>query len=74
MMDNTAMEQRKKLSTALSLFQAREISIGYACEMAGVDLYTFMEACKEHEIIVINHDPDEVEADLLRIIQQENTC
>jgi predicted HTH domain antitoxin len=57
------IEGRLKLSTALLMFQAGQLSLGAACEFAGVDRYTFMAACKRYHIAVINYDEDELETD-----------
>ena len=66
--DNSALEIRHslKLNTALIMFQEGKISIGAACEFAGIDRYTFMAACKEHNIPIVNYDIDEIEGDLQR--------
>ncbi len=55
-----------KLYSALLLFQSGQLSRGAACEFAGVDIYTFLAACKQHKIPVINIEVNDIEADLLR--------
>jgi predicted HTH domain antitoxin len=62
---------RLKLSTALLMFQAGHLSTGAACEFAGVDRYTFLEACQKYGIDVINYEPDEIEADFAALTQSE---
>lgn len=57
------MEGRLKLSTALLMFQKGQLSAGAACEFAGVDRYTFLAACKQHNIPAIDYDEVELEAD-----------
>jgi predicted HTH domain antitoxin len=57
------IEGRLKISAALLMFQAGQLSIGAACEFAGVDRYTFLAACKQYNIAVIDYDEDELEAD-----------
>ena len=54
---------RLKLSTALLMFQAGQLSSGAACEFAGVDRYSFLEACQRYNIDVVNYDPGELDAD-----------
>jgi predicted HTH domain antitoxin len=61
------IEERLKISTALLMFRAGQLSIGAACEFAGVDRYTFLEACKRYNIAVIDYDQDELEADFERL-------
>ena len=43
---------------------------GAACEFAGVDIYTFLTACKKHKISVVNTEPDDLEFDLVRFNQK----
>lgn len=54
---------RLKLYTALLMFQAGQLSAGAACEFAEIDRYTFLAACKRHNIAVIDYDEDELEND-----------
>lgn len=37
-----------------------------------LDIYTFLAACKKHNIPVINIDPDDLEADLTRFKQKHS--
>ncbi len=57
------IEGRLKISTALLMFQAGQISLGAACEFAGVDRYTFLAACRRYNIAVIDYDENELETD-----------
>jgi predicted HTH domain antitoxin len=57
------IEGRLKISAALLMFQTGKLSIGAACEFAGVDRYTFLAACKRYNIAVIDYNEDELEAD-----------
>ncbi|OUD12173.1 UPF0175 family protein [Thioflexithrix psekupsensis] len=52
--------ERFKLYTALLMFQSGKLSAGAACEFAGVDRYTFLAACKQHRIDVIDYDAAEL--------------
>jgi len=52
------------------LFQSKQLSRGAACEFAGVDIYTFLAACKKHDIPAINTDPDDLESDVTRFKQK----
>jgi predicted HTH domain antitoxin len=60
---------RLKLSTALLMFQAGQFSAGAACEFAEIDRYTFLEACRQHHIDVVNYAPDELDTDLAALVQ-----
>ncbi len=62
--------QQIKLYAALLMFQSGQLSRGAACELAGVDSYDFLTACKLHHISVINTTEDEIEADVLRFQQR----
>ena len=56
-----------KLYAALGLYQAGELSIGAACELAGLDRYTFLELCKREGITLRTQTPDELEADFRQL-------
>ena len=68
--DESLLSEQVRLFSALLLFQSEQLSRGAACEFAGVDIYTFLTACKKHNISVINIEPDELESDLLRFNQK----
>jgi predicted HTH domain antitoxin len=61
-----------KLYTALLMFQSGQLSRGAACEFANVDIYQFLQACKQHHISLINATAEAIEADVLRF-QQRHT-
>lgn len=60
------LAQQLKLHTALLLFQAGNLSRGAACEFAGVDIYTFLAACKQYRIETVQTDIEEIESEILR--------
>ncbi len=64
--DTKSLAKKLKLYGAILLFQSGQLSRGAACEFAGVDIYTFLAACKENKVPHSNIDPDEIEADLNR--------
>ena len=53
-----------RLSYALRLFKTSEVSLSKAAEVAGMDLYDFMSACKQEKIPVIDISKEELEAEL----------
>ncbi len=65
--DSAEMAKRLKLYTALFMFQTGQLSAGAACEFAGIDRYAFLNACDQHNIPVINYDPDELEDEMKRL-------
>ena len=67
--DKTSLAQQLKLHTALLLFQACTLSRGAACEFAGIDIYSFLAACKQYRIETISTDIDEIEAEVTRFKQ-----
>jgi len=75
LLDTTTEElaRRFKLYTALLMFQSGQLSAGAACEFSGVDLYTFLAACKRHHINVIDYDEDELEADFERLKKSQSS-
>jgi len=60
------MAQQLKFYTALFLYQCGQLSRGAACEFAGIDIYTFMAACKQYQIPMINNSLEELKTDLAR--------
>ena len=60
-----------KLYAALLMFQSEQLSRGAACELANVDIYQFLKACKQHHISVINTTAETIEADVLRFQQRQ---
>ena len=53
-----------KLYAAILMFAADELSAGAAAELAGVDRFTFLEACQKHAIPVIDYPPEELRAEV----------
>ena len=66
------MAKQVKLYTALVMFQSGQISAGAACELAGVDRYSFLAACKKHSISAIDYEEDEIEMELERLSRKES--
>jgi predicted HTH domain antitoxin len=56
--------QKIRMYAALGLYQAGELSIGAASELAGVDRYTFLDFCKHEGVILHTQTVEELEADL----------
>ncbi len=52
-----------RLYAALGLYQAGELSIGAACELAGVDRYEFLDFCRNKGVTLRTQTPDELEAE-----------
>lgn len=59
-----AVTQKIRLYAAVGLYQAGELSIGAASELAGVDRYEFLDFCKREGVTLHTQTPDELEADL----------
>ena len=56
-----AVAHKIRLYAALGLYQAGEISIGAASELAGIDRYEFLELCKREGVVLRTQTPDELE-------------
>jgi predicted HTH domain antitoxin len=56
--------QKIRMFAALGLYQAGELSIGAASEVAGVDRFEFLEFCKREGIILHTQTPEELETDI----------
>ncbi len=65
--DVNQIAQKLKLYSALFMFQSQQFSLGAACEFTGMDYFSFIETCKQHNIPVMNYDAEELEADLNRL-------
>ena len=63
-----------KLYAALLMFQSGRLSRGAACGLAGVDIYDFFQACKQHQISAINASIESIEADILRFRRRLVDC
>lgn len=53
-----------RMFAALGLYQAGEVSVGAASELAGLDRYEFLEFCKREGIVLRTQTPEELEADV----------
>ena len=53
-----------RMYAALGLYQSGELSIGAACELAGMDRYSFLDFCKAEGIILHTQTPEDLEADI----------
>ncbi|NOX86089.1 MAG: UPF0175 family protein [Chlorobi bacterium] len=49
---------------ALMMFQSGQVSAGAACEIAGIDRYTFIEKCQQYNIPVINFNVGEIKDEM----------
>ncbi len=58
------LSNQVKLHTALMLYRSKQISAGAACEIAGIDRYTFINECKQNEIPIISYGIEEIESEL----------
>ncbi len=59
--------QKIRLYAALGLYQAGELSIGAASELAGVDRYAFLDFCKQEGVTLFTQTPEELEADFKKL-------
>jgi len=58
------VQQEMKLSYALRLYKHAKVTISRAAQLAGMDIYQFMTACKQEEIPVIDVSKEELETEL----------
>jgi len=52
-----------RLYAALGMYQSGELSIGAACELAGVDRYEFLDFCKREGMTLLTQTAGELEKD-----------
>ena len=53
-----------RMFAALGLYQAGEVSVGAASELAGLDRYEFLEFCKREGVVLRTQMPEELEEDV----------
>jgi predicted HTH domain antitoxin len=53
-----------RMFAALGLYQAGEVSVGAASELAGLDRYEFLDFCKREGVTLRTQTADELEADI----------
>jgi predicted HTH domain antitoxin len=53
-----------RMFAALGLYQAGEVSVGAASELAGLDRYEFLDFCKREGVALRTQTAAELEADL----------
>lgn len=52
-----------RMYAALGMYRSGELSIGAACELAGVDRYTFLDFCKQEGVVPLTLSVEELEAE-----------
>ncbi len=60
MQTTQSVQQEMRLSYALRLFKAGKITLSKAARLAGIDIYDFMQHCKEEKIPVIETTKEEL--------------
>ncbi len=63
-----SVSSKVRLFAALGLYRAGELSIGAACELAGVDRYTFMAFCRQQGVPLQTQTPAELAAEFDRVL------
>jgi len=54
------IERDMRLSYSLWLFKNARVTLAKAAELAGLDIYDFMSACKQNEVAVIDISKEEL--------------
>ena len=65
-----SISRKIRLYAALGLYHAGELSIGAACELAGVDRYTFLDFCKHQGVLLQTQTPTELDAEFHRLFRE----
>lgn len=53
-----------KVNNALIFFMQGKISLSFAAELSGLDLYEFIYRCKQNKIPVYNLSPEDIDKEL----------
>lgn len=61
------VQQEVQYSYALRLYKNAKVTIARAAQLAGVDIYQFMDLCKKEQIPVIDLSEDELKQELKSI-------
>ncbi|MFA6922291.1 MAG: UPF0175 family protein [Gallionella sp.] len=56
----TDIEKDMRLSYSLWLFKNARVTLSKAAELAGMDIYKFMAACKQNDVPVIDISKEEL--------------
>jgi predicted HTH domain antitoxin len=56
-----------RLYAALGLYQSGELSIGAACELAGVNRYHFLDLMQQEGVYLRTQTPDELAAEFQQL-------
>ena len=56
--------RKSRMFAPLGLYQAGEVSVGGAGELAGLDHYEFLEFCKREGVVLRTQTPEELEEDV----------
>jgi len=60
MQTTDVIEQEMRISYALALFKAARVTLSKAAELADLNIYDFIRACKENRIPVIDITREEL--------------
>ncbi len=62
------IEKDMRLSYALWLFKNARVSLAKAAELAGLDIYDFITACKQNKVAVIDISKEELQEELTGLL------
>lgn len=66
---STELAKQIKLYAALTMYQAGHLSVGAACEFAGIDRFSFIAACQKYQVTMIDYEQGEL-ADELNFLKE----
>ena len=61
-----------RIYAALGMYRAGKLSIGAACELAGVDRYIFLDFCRRENVTLRTQTPKELENDFQQLSNQRD--
>jgi predicted HTH domain antitoxin len=71
MLTEEAIAKEMRVTYALALFKDARVTVSKAAELAGMDIYGFMSACKAHQIPVIDASREELIREMQSIGQKQ---
>ena len=70
MQTEQAVEQEIRLSYALRLYKSAKVTLVKAADLANLDIYDFMQCCKEEGISTIEVTEEELEDEMASMLNR----
>ena len=65
-----SITKKIRLYAALGMYRTGKLSVGAACELAGIDHYAFLDFCKEESVPIQTQTPIELEKEFQQLLKK----